>query len=61
MLFGNVAPGPVEITVTAPDATCNGGTGSSRIAGDWPPTSGGTLDAIVGAGALTNGITVFCE
>ena len=46
VFFGNVDPGPIEVTVTAPAGmTCK----PTRYS--WPPQAGGTISGKVGAGA----------
>ena len=60
VLFGNLAPGPVELTVTAPGMTCTVQTGGI-LEGDWPPmATGATAAAEIAPAALTDNITVFC-
>ena len=64
MLWGNLAPGTYEITVTAAGKTCTVFTGGNTppvTAGYWAPTAGATLGVGVVGGALTSGAAVIYE
>jgi hypothetical protein len=61
ILFGNVPPGMVTITVTAPGRTCTVAPHGQLVAGNWPPSSGGTGTALIVAGAMTDRIHAYCE
>lgn len=58
VLFGNVAPGPVTITVNAGNKTCNT---PEKIIGAWPASRPDTLPVLVAAGAMTEDVYLWCR
>ncbi len=64
ILWGNLAPGIYEITVTAPGKTCTVFTGGHDLpvtSGYFAPTGGATLGVGVVGGALTTDPAVVCD
>jgi hypothetical protein len=60
VLFGNVTPGRVTITVSAPNKRCTASPGGKLTIGDWAPSGAGTIDAIVAARAITDSLHAYC-
>ena len=56
--FGNVAPGPVTITVNPGARTCNT---PEKISGAWPASGANTLPLVVAAGSVTEDAYLFCR
>jgi hypothetical protein len=56
--FGNVAPGPVTITVNPGARTCNT---PEKISGAWPASGANTLPLVVAAGSVTQDAYLFCR
>jgi hypothetical protein len=61
ILFGNVPPGRVAITVTLDGQSCGDGEpADGLLAGVWPAVGSESVDAYVVAGALTESVYVHC-
>ena len=61
MMFGNIPPGTVTITVTVPAMSCGVRVGGAVAFGDWLPLQAGTISAVTVPNSLTDGLVVFCE
>ena len=58
VLFGNVAPGPVTITVNAGAKTCNT---PEKLSGAWPASGPDTLPVFVAGGSMTQEVYLWCR
>jgi hypothetical protein len=63
VVFGNIAPGKLTITVSAPGRTCQWNVVSTtpQFAAVWPPTGSNVVAATVAAGTAINDIEMSCK